>query len=104
MVKANTDPGAPAAVLQLLAQIESVQLLPDSDASTSSNEAPINTEKPLALLRRCLDLTLESSDDLSASFKYGLDALRLWVPTLLASSTMHRQLASTSRRNSSCSQ
>ncbi|KAJ1020671.1 hypothetical protein NDA16_004064 [Ustilago loliicola] len=79
MVKANTDPKAPEAVLQLLANIESVQLLPEIDASSSSNQASIHLDKALSLLQQCLDLTLESPDELSASFKYGLDALRLWV-------------------------
>lgn len=79
MVKANTDPKAPEAVLQLLAHIESVQLLSENDASSSSNQASIHLDKPLSLLHKCLDLTLESPDQLSASFKYGLDALRLWA-------------------------
>lgn len=79
MVKANTDPKAPEAVLQLLAHIEAVQLLPENEASSSSNHAAIHLDKPLSLLQQCLDLTLESPDELSASFKYGLDALRLWA-------------------------
>ncbi|EST08420.1 PIGA, GPI anchor biosynthesis [Kalmanozyma brasiliensis GHG001] len=80
MVKAKTDPGAPEAVLQLLAHIEAVQLAEQSDASSSSNTLPpLHLDRPLSLLQQCLDLTLESPDELSASFKYGLDALRLWA-------------------------
>lgn len=79
MVKAKTDPAAPEAVLQLLSQIESVQLLPQGDASSSSIETTPKTRDALSSLRQCLDLTSESPDELSASFKYGLDALRLWA-------------------------
>ncbi|SJX62299.1 uncharacterized protein SRS1_13146 [Sporisorium reilianum f. sp. reilianum] len=83
MVKAKTDPGAPEAVLQLLAHIDSVQLIPEgsagSSSSSSSSTPPLYLEKPLSLLQQCLDLTLESLDELSPSFKYGLDALRLWA-------------------------
>ncbi|CDS02102.1 uncharacterized protein SPSC_05939 [Sporisorium scitamineum] len=81
MVKAKTDPGAPEAVLQLLAHIESVQLVPEGSAGSSSSKEipPLYLEKPLLLLQQCLDLTLESPDELSPSFKYGLDALRLWA-------------------------
>lgn len=92
MVKAKTDPGAPEAVLQLLTRIESVKLVPEGSAgSSSSNEiTPLHVEKPLSLLQQCLDLTLESPDELSPSFKYGLDALRLWashVASLLSQPT-----------------
>ena len=79
MVKANTDPKAPAAVLQLLAHVEGVQLLSEGRATSSSSKAPLNLDEPLILLRQCLDLTLESPDELSPPFKYGLDALRLWA-------------------------
>ena len=83
MVKAKTDPGAPEAVLQLLAHIESVQLIPEDSAGSSSNDIPpLNLDKPLSLLQQCLDLTLESPDELSPSFKYGLDALRLYATHL----------------------
>ncbi|GAC93031.1 hypothetical protein PHSY_000592 [Pseudozyma hubeiensis SY62] len=85
MVKAKTDLAAPEAVLQLLAHIEAVQLVPQNDApSTSSDAPPLFLDKPLSLLQQCLDLALESSDELSPSFKYGLDALHLWATHLAA--------------------
>lgn len=88
MVKARTDPEAPEAVLQLLQRIDALQQLPTQSASSSS-AAPLDTAEALSLLTRCLDLALESPDELSASFKYGLDALRLWANQLarLLSST-----------------
>lgn len=85
MVKAKTDPGAPEAVLQLLTHVESIQLVAQESAASGSNEVTrLYLEKPLSLLQQCLDLTLESPDELSPSFKYGLDALRLWASHLVS--------------------
>ncbi|KAI3487191.1 hypothetical protein L1887_48901 [Cichorium endivia] len=91
MVKARTDPEAPEAVLQLLQRIDALQQQqqPPTHSASSSTAAPLDTAEALSLLSRCLDLALESPDELSASFKYGLDALRLWANQLarLLSST-----------------
>ncbi|SNX84651.1 uncharacterized protein MEPE_03360 [Melanopsichium pennsylvanicum] len=93
MVKAKTDPAAPEAVLQLLAHIESVQLVSHDLASSSTTDTiPLQLDKPLSLLQQCLNLTLQSTDELSPSFKYGLDALRLWA-THMASLVSHPSAA-----------
>ena len=86
MVKAKTDPSAPAAVVQLLDEIDKVGPSGSSDiASTSSGDTASEATALIAaltsLLERCFSLIFESeeSDELSTSLKYGLDALRQWA-------------------------
>ncbi|SPO38010.1 uncharacterized protein PSFLO_03487 [Pseudozyma flocculosa] len=106
MVKAKTDPSAPAAVVQLLDQIEAAGPASLSSPSSSSSRSQLDgaalsetstssasktstdaaaarslVATLVALLQRCLDLIYEDerTDELSPSLKYGLDGLRIWA-------------------------
>ncbi|KAN0064660.1 Phosphatidylinositol N-acetylglucosaminyltransferase GPI3 subunit [Thecaphora frezii] len=80
MVKAKTDPSAPAGVVRLLDEIEAVEPTSERAAGEASTAQPLVAQL-VALLDRCLDLVYQSeqSEELSPSFKYGLDAIRLWA-------------------------